>query len=450
MTSTAGCIDTDPPASRRTFGQSQKSLTGIEYAHHAMWVTFTETRCKSLVVPDPTPNTRVPRCVLSGSCPQFLDAPLRTIQMPVDQERVGVGRYLRRDPGGQPHQRGGQRLAQAEDPLEAGDGDLYVLPRPVAPFRALGSQEDADLRQGLSQIFASVGQVSQERPRHFLSQSRLGEEFLGQGDVRDVGGGEFVGDGDTVGGAQEVQLYPVDRKGTPAYPPGPFETRRLGNLARMQDFEQGRVHKQGLRFAHQFGNDLPPEGLQKAPELPHTAVQRGRIKPHHAGEQVRKEPLGVPQEGALALHPPQLLEERECDDLRVGKPLERLVTLPVWVEMGVGVVDEAEEDGEGLFRVGEQWGMVGLGHLSLLGEGRLRWPPFYLVPNPRNTHLGGETAKKIAAPLARKDGSHPMHRATKEIGLPESANRSIARRAESGRFTPHGGRHVGLTNSAFS
>src|SRR5215208_4175933 len=44
---TAGCIDTDPPASRRTFGQSQKSLTGIEYAHHALWVTFTETRCNS-------------------------------------------------------------------------------------------------------------------------------------------------------------------------------------------------------------------------------------------------------------------------------------------------------------------------------------------------------------------------------------------------------------------
>src|SRR5829696_7703533 len=31
--------------------------------------------------------------------------------------------------------------------------------------------------------------------------------------------------------------------------------------------------------------------------------------------------------------------------------------------------------------------MVWLGHLSLLGEGRLRWPPFYLVTNPRNTHL---------------------------------------------------------------
>src|SRR5215212_10841687 len=198
----------------------------------------------------------LPRCVLSGSCPQLLDVPLRTIQKPVDQERVGVSCYLRRDPGSQPHQRGGQRLAQAEDPLEAGDGDLYVLPRPVPPFRALGSQEDADLRQGLSQIFASVGQVSQERPRHFLSQSRLGEEFLGQGDVRDVGGGEFVGDGDTVGGAQEVQLDPVDAEASPAYPPGPVETRRPGNLARMQDFEQGGVYEQGLRVAHQFGENL--------------------------------------------------------------------------------------------------------------------------------------------------------------------------------------------------
>jgi len=100
-------------------------------------------------------------------------------------------------------------------------------------------------------------------------------------------------------------------------------------------------------------------------------MKRGRIKPHHPREQVRKEPLGVAQEGALALHAAQLLEERERDDLRVREPLERLVTLPVRVEMGVGVVDEAEEDGESLFREGEAWGMVGLGHLSLLGEGRL-------------------------------------------------------------------------------
>src|SRR5215207_4375934 len=90
-------------------------------------------------------------------CPQLLDAPLRTIQTPVDQERISVGRYLGRDPGSQPDERGGQSLAQAEDPLQAGDGDLYVLPRPMAPFRVLGSQEDADLRQSVPQILASVG-----------------------------------------------------------------------------------------------------------------------------------------------------------------------------------------------------------------------------------------------------------------------------------------------------
>jgi hypothetical protein len=39
--------------------------------------------------------------------------------------------------------------------------------------------------------------------------------------------------------------------------------------------------------------------------------------------------------------------------------------------MGVSVVDEAEEDGEGLFRLGEAWGMVESGHLFLLREGRL-------------------------------------------------------------------------------
>src|ERR687897_2401590 len=159
------------------------------------------------------------------SCPQLLDAPLRTIQLAVDQERVGVGRYLRRDPGSQPDERDGQSLAQAKDPLEARDGDLYVLPRPVAPFRALSSQEDANLFQGLPQILASVGQISQELPRHFVSQSRLVEEFLGQGDICDVGGGEFVGDGDAVGGAQEVQLNPIDAEGTPTSPRGSIETR---------------------------------------------------------------------------------------------------------------------------------------------------------------------------------------------------------------------------------
>jgi hypothetical protein len=43
----------------------------------------------------------------------------------------------------------------------------------------------------------------------------------------------------------------------------------------------------------------------------------------------------------------------------------------------------------------------------------------------------GETARKIAAPeINRKDGSHPVHRATTESELTRSADRSIARGAE--------------------
>jgi hypothetical protein len=48
-----------------------------------------------------------------------------------------------------------------------------------------------------------------------------------------------------------------------------------------------------------------------------------------------------------------------------------------WVEESVGVVYEAEQDGQSLFRSGESLGMVGVGHLLLIREGRLRWPLFY-------------------------------------------------------------------------
>ncbi len=66
---------------------------------------------------------------------------------------------------------------------------------------------------------------------------------------------------------------------------------------------------------------------------------------------MREKSLGVSQEGALRLHATKLLQEGEGDDLRVRKPLERLVTPPVWVGQCVGVVDEAEEDSQGLFRL---------------------------------------------------------------------------------------------------
>jgi hypothetical protein len=100
-------------------------------------------------------------------------------------------------------------------------------------------------------------------------------------------------------------------------------------------------------------------------------MERGRVQPHHSGEQLPEEPLCLAQERAFALHAPQLLQECQRKHLRVGKPLYGFVTSGVGVEMGVSVVDEAEEDGEGLFRLGEAWAMVESGHLFLLREGRL-------------------------------------------------------------------------------
>src|SRR5829696_2483201 len=306
--------------------------------------------------------------------------------MPVDQERVGVGRYLRRDPGGQPHQRGGQSLAQAEDPLQAGDGDLYVLPRPVAPFRALGSQEDADLCQGLPHILASVSQLSQELPRRFVSQSRLGKQFLGQGDVCDVGGGELVGDGDAVGGAEEVQLNSIDAEASPTYPRGSIETRRLPDLARMENFEQGRVYEQGFRIAHQLGEDLAAQGLhsKRLSFLTRRCNEEG-CSPTTPGNRCEKNRWASRKEGAFALHAPQLLEQGEGEDLRVRKPLYGLVApSAAGVEEAVGVVNEAEKHAQSLFQVRERVGMLLSGHPRFLSL-RVRMAP--VVPSIHATHI---------------------------------------------------------------
>lgn len=93
------------------------------------------------------------------------------------------------------------------------------------------------------------------------------------------------------------------------------------------------------------------------------------MKTHDPGEQVREEPLGVPEERSLALDAPELLEERQGQDLGVREPLYGLVAVGPGVEMSIGVVDETEEDGEGVFRSGESFGMVDAGHLSLLVVG---------------------------------------------------------------------------------
>lgn len=95
------------------------------------------------------------------SGPELLDAPLRTIQMPVNQQGVGVGADLRRDPGGQPYQGGRQRLPETKDSLQARKADLYSLPEPP-PLAWFGTQEDAYLGQSLPQFLVPVGQVAQE------------------------------------------------------------------------------------------------------------------------------------------------------------------------------------------------------------------------------------------------------------------------------------------------
>ena len=88
-------------------------------------------------------------------------------------------------------------------------------------------------------------------------------------------------------------------------------------------------------------------------------MKRRRVKSYHPWEQMREKPLGISQEGALRLHATKLLQEGESDDLRVRELLERGVSLPPRIEEGVGVVDEAEQDGQSLFRLGEALGMVG-------------------------------------------------------------------------------------------
>jgi hypothetical protein len=92
----------------------------------------------------------------------------------------------------------------------------------------------------------------------------------------------------------------------------------------MHYLKQRRVDEQRLRLAEHLGEELPSQRFQKAPELPHSPMQRARMNSrmnsHHPGEQVREEPLGLAQQRALALDPSKLLEERERDDFRIRQP----------------------------------------------------------------------------------------------------------------------------------
>jgi hypothetical protein len=166
-----------------------------------------------------------------------------------------------------------------------------------------------------------------------------------------------------------MQLHAVDTEGAPSNPRSSVKPGRLLDLSGAQDLKQRRVHDQGLRLAHEFRNHHTPQRFQEAPKPAHPPVEGGRVKTHNPGEQVREEPLGIPEERALALNAAQLLEERQGQDLGVREPLYGLLALGLRVERGVGVVGEAEKHGHGVFRSGEPFGMVKAGHLSLLVVG---------------------------------------------------------------------------------
>ena len=102
---------------------------------------------------------------------------------------------------------------------------------------------------------------------------------------------------------------------------------------------------------------------------------------------MREEPLGIAQEGTLALHPSKLLKQGEGDGLRVRKLLERFVASGAWIEGGVGVVYETEESTVSELLPGERVrGYAGVGPSVAPCGGELDGPLF--TPKPRNRHLG--------------------------------------------------------------
>jgi hypothetical protein len=118
-------------------------------------------------------------------------------------------------------------------------------------------------------------------------------------------------------------------------------------------------------------------------------MKRGRNEADHAGKEVGEETGDFAQEGAARLHTTKLLEQREGDDLRVREPLEGFVELAVGIEVAVGVVDLAEQDGDRLFQEDGLSGILCLGHLMLLWSG-LRMA---LVLSQQTTQHASRTAR---------------------------------------------------------
>ncbi len=145
------------------------------------------------------------------------------------------------------HQGSRQALPEPEPALEVRERYLHLLPL-VALSGALGYRQDSHDSRGLLQSPTQVSQVSLEPTREVPVQLRLLQQLLGKLDFGDVGGGELVGEGNAVGGADEVQLLQIDRERAPSLPRSPLEARRPRDLARMPAKlrKQRRVRERGL------------------------------------------------------------------------------------------------------------------------------------------------------------------------------------------------------------
>src|SRR5215208_1435286 len=192
------------------------------------------------------------------SGPQLLDAPLRPAHQPVDVEAVGVGGYLRRNPGDQPRKRLGQRPIHPEDALESREAHLHLLADRRAPICLLGSQHHIANGQFLSECPAAIRQIPKEPPGDaVLPKSGLRQKLAHQEYVCGLCGGQLVGEGHAVGSTQQVQLHPVEGERSPLYPSRSLKTRRrLSDLARVQHLKKRRVDDEGLRIADQLGKNL--------------------------------------------------------------------------------------------------------------------------------------------------------------------------------------------------
>lgn len=124
------------------------------------------------------------------------------------------------------------------------------------------------------------------------------------------------------------------------------------------------------------------------------ATRRGEAD--DPGERVREEPLGVAQEGTLALHAAELQESRGQEP-GAREPFESFAASRAdRIEGAVGVVGEAEEPDHGVFRLSEAWGRARPGHRMHLVVGRMT--PVLLLPiHATLTQLLSSSAAKRAS-----------------------------------------------------